>query len=349
MNSLDWTPLLLSDSSSILRHLVLTELLNKSDQDSEVTSTKELRFNDTLLKPLIQQQNKDGSWNPGIIYNSDHRGIFQTTCDVLKRLGYFGFDSTFNFVSKAVDYIFQSQNDDGSWNSSLSNENESFNNSKDFIPLDTAIPLRSIIACGYAEDKRSKLAFDWLLERQLDDGAWPTGKAGGGIYRGRAGYRKLPLSKLGCRSNTTGVLTCLAYHPKLKQSNEAKRAMEHLLACQTRDRQTLGYEVSRIVGFEATTGILTYYAKIDHLLTLDLSWRIGVSKDDKKLKNIISFLMESVNKFGLLLYLPNHEASRWITFDLKRSIKNLSEEDSNWISEDFEIPFQKYSKINRRF
>lgn len=344
----DWIPLLVTDPSPNLQYLVLTELLDDKENKQEIIKLAELRITDALIKQIIEQQNDNGSWNPGILYNSDHRTVFQTTCDVLKRLGYLGFDSTFKSVSKGIEYIFNLQNDDGSWAITAKSIDGIPSSELQYMPLQTALPLRALVSCGYAEDRRSLKAFDWLLEKQLPDGAWATGKAGGGVNMYRAGYRKLPLSRFGCRSNTTGVLSCLAYHPKFKKSDEAKKGIEHLLSCQSFDRQCLGFEVARIVGFEGTSGTLTYYAKLDQLLTIDLSWRIGVSSEDKNLKKILDFVKNSINKFGLLLYEPNIIASKWITFDFIRSLKNLQVSDT-WFSDNIEIPFQKYSSFKKRY
>ena len=110
----------------------------------------------------------------------------------------------------------------------------------------------------------------------------------------------------------------------------------------------MGFEVSRIVGFEGTSGTLTYYAKLDQLLTLDLSWRIGVSNDDRRVQRIVEFLKKSLTQFGLLIYIPNLQASRWITFDCKRSLNNLKF-DKEWLPKDLKIPFQRYSKIKKRY
>ena len=266
----------------------------------------------------------------------------------MKRLGYLGFNSSNLTISKAIEYIYSFQNDDGSWTGPSNAQDGYYHEKTDYIPLNTALPLQALACCGFAEDKRSMTAYNWLFEKQLQDGAWSTGQAGGGVLRYRAGYRKLPLSKFGCRSNTTGVLCCLAYHPKLRTAPETKQAMEHLLSCQTQDRQVLGFDVSRTVGYEGTTGTLTYYAKLDHLLTLNLSWRIGVSEDDRQLQNLVNFIKKSVNQFGLLKYLPNPLATRWITYDLKKSLQNLRIEE-DWEAHDFKIPFQRYSKAPRRF
>ena len=124
--------------------------------------------------------------------------------------------------------------------------------------------------------------------------------------------------------------------------------MSQLLACQTFDRQTLGFDVSRTVGFEKVGGILTYYAKLDHLVTLELSWRIGVSRDDTRLKNIIEFVEKSFNSFGMLEYKPQPLASRWITYDALRSMNNLKF-NVDWINDNKKIPFQRYPPIKKRY
>ncbi|MFW9930224.1 MAG: hypothetical protein ACFFD1_12590 [Candidatus Thorarchaeota archaeon] len=338
----------MADPSPNLRYLVLTQLLDKSDKDIEVNELKEERLADPLVKDLIFQQQNDGSWNPGLILGSDHRTIFQTTCDVLKRLGYLGFNSTYNFVSRGVEFLFRLQNNDGSWNSSIQWKDSGNDSRYDWIPLHTALPLRAIVSCGYAEDTRVRKAFDWLLEKQLPDGAWPTGKAGGGVYGYQAGYRRLPHSRFGCRSNTTGVLSCFAYHPQLRKIGEIQKAMDHLLSCETKDRMTLGFEVARIMGFETIGGTLTYFAKLDQALTLDLCWRIGVSSDDKRLKNILSFIENEMNEFNLIQYFSKPQATRWINFDILRSITNLKM-IKEWVSKEPTTPFTRYFRVKKRF
>ena len=48
------------------------------------------------------------------------------------------------------------------------------------VPLQTALPLIGLCACGYATDPATARGFDWLLDQRLGDGSWPTGLAGGG-------------------------------------------------------------------------------------------------------------------------------------------------------------------------
>ena len=110
------------------------------------------------------------------------------------------------------------------------------------VPLQTALPLRALAACGYAADPRAERAYEWLLAQRLPDGAWPTGIAAGNYGR-VAGYRRLPHSAWGCRSDTTGALICLALHPQRRRDEPARRGLDLLLGCEMREQHTLGFEV----------------------------------------------------------------------------------------------------------
>jgi hypothetical protein len=215
------------------------------------------------------------------------------------------------------------------------------------VPLQTGLPLRSLAACGYSTNPRSELAYEWLLEQRLDDGAWPTGLASGNYGR-VAGYRRLAHSRWGCRSNTTAALSCLALHPQRRSSIEARRALDLLLGRETRERQPLGFEVARIIGVEPTTGFLTYFARFDLALVLDLAWRIGASLEDERIADIVTFVEGMQGDYGLWEYAPRPRASCWVTFDLLRSLSHL-DDTSNWLSREPRTPFQAYPRRPTRF
>ena len=67
---------------------------------------------------------------------------------------------------------------------------------------------------------------------------------------GLSACRRLPHSRWGCRSNTTGALLCLALHPVRSHSPEACRALEHLLGRETREAYAVGFEMARLIGAE---------------------------------------------------------------------------------------------------
>jgi hypothetical protein len=215
------------------------------------------------------------------------------------------------------------------------------------IPLQTALPLQGLAVCGYATDPRAEQAYDWLLDQRLPDGAWPTGIASGSYGR-VGGYRRLAHSRWGCRSNTTGALICLSLHPERRTAPEARRALDLLLGRETRERHPLGFEVARTIGVEAARGLFTYYARFDLVLILDLCWRGGATQGDERVAKIVEFVQEVQGPYGLWEYVPRPPASRWITFDLLRSLSRL-DQATDWLSTEPRTPFRAYAKRAKRF
>ncbi len=335
-----WAPLLLADASPCLRLLVLRELLGRPDTDEEVAELKELRDTDPLVANLIKAQSPDGSWNASESLGLNLRSTLLNTSQALSRLGYLGLDCTDPVIERGAEYILSLQRTDGSW---ASPDPES----SVITPLQTVLPLRGLAFCGYATDPRTEKAYQWVINHRLPDGAWPTRITKEGSYGYRAGYRALAHSRWGCRSTTTAALVCLALHPERKRSKEAKRALDLLLGRETRDAYILGFETARIVGLEPARGFLTYYARFDVGLVLDLCRRIGATLEDERIKDLTTFIQELRGPYGLWEY-RNPQASRWVTFDLVRSLSRLDTE-GDWISLEPRTPFEGYPRIRRRY
>jgi hypothetical protein len=345
---MSWASLLLADPSPCLRILVLKELLHRSDSDPEVQELTALRETDPIVTRLLSLQSEDGSWGEEALGGNVPGGKIQATSQALTRLGYLGFNSEHKSVQKGAEFLFSKQSNDGSWRrpSEIEKE-ETAKESYTMMPLQTALPLRGLAACGYAADERAEQAYDWLVKQRLEDGSWPTGKAGN-VFGYVAGYRRLAHSRWGCRSNTTASLICLALHPKRRFSNEARRALDLLLGRETRERQNVGFEIARIVGVEAPSGFITFFAKYDLALILDLCWRVGADLGDGRVAEIVEYIKQSQGPYGLWDYVPRPEASRWVTFDLLRSLSRLDKE-TDWLSLEPRTPFAAYPRRPKRF
>ncbi|UCG01252.1 MAG: hypothetical protein JSW11_16750 [Candidatus Heimdallarchaeota archaeon] len=340
---MNWIPLLLADPSPCLRLLVLKELLHKKESDPEIQELKEMLNSDPLIINLISFQQSDGSWKE--IDSSTYTDKITSTSMVLLRFGFLGFSSDHPTVQKGIEFLFSKQLEDGSWPLPL--KSQKIDGGYDMIPLQTAFPLRAIAACGYSTDKRAERGFDWLLTHRLEDGSWPAGTKAG--TRGFiAGYRKLAHSRWGCRTNTTAILHCLALHPQRKTSKEARKALRLLLARETREKHTLGFEVARIIGFEPMSGYFTHFAKFDVAFLLQLCWRIGASIEDERIANLLEFIFDLQGSYGLWEYSPYPPASRWVTFDLLRSLSQI-DDTTDWINLEPRTPFKAYPKITKRF
>ena len=339
-----WAPLLLADPSPCLRFLVLTELLGRPESDQEVRELAGLRETDPLVTDLLALQALDGSWKTAS--SRSRGGTVLNTIQALLRLGYLGFGPEHQSVRRGADYLFSLQAPDGKWPMSGEIEEGDRYRNYSMVPLQTALPLRGLAACGYATDPKAERAYDWLLDQRLPDGAWPSGIASGN-FAGVAGYRRLAHSRWGCRSNTTGALICLALHPQRRTGPEAQRALDLLLGRETRDRHALGFEMARVIGAERASGFFTYYARFDAALLLDLCGRAGASLEDERVAGHFAFVSQEQGAYGLWNYGRRPEASRWVTFDLLRSLSRL-DQSSDWISLEPRTPFRPSTHSEKR-
>lgn len=339
--------LLLADPSPCLRSLVLRDLFHRGADDVELCELVELRDTDALAVDLLALQETDGSWKAGDLSWSSRGGTDLMTALALGRLGYLGFGPDHSAVFRGAEYLFLRQQKDGSWPLVRGKEATDEGEGYSMIPLQTAMPLRALAACGYANDPRAERAYDWLLAQRLPDGSWPTGIAKGN-YGYVAGYRRLSHSHWGCRANTTGALSCLALHQGRRTSSEAQQALDLLLGRETRESYTLGFEVARRIGAEQARGLVSHFARFDLAQILDLCWRIGATRDDERIAELITYVQGLQGTHGLWEYAPRPQASRWVTFDLLRSLSRL-DKSGDWVNCEPRTPFHPYPKQARRY
>ena len=332
-----WAALILADPSPCLRWLALTNLLHKPQDDPEARELASLRSKDPLVQKLVDTQAADGSWGAGDLPGSSHPRHLVTS-QALLRLGYLGFNGDHPAVARAARYLFSLQEPEGAWplpdRFSENSEQESY----DRVPLQTALPLRGLAACGYAQHQQAEKAYDWLIAQRLDDGAWPTGTAAGGLGY-VAGYRRMPHSRWGCRSNTTGALGCLALHPARRHQGAAQRALDLLLGFPAREPSSLGFEIARLIGAEPYRGFFTTFARFDAGQLLSLCARIGASPQDPHVAALVDFIKKQQGSYGLWSYPGQLQASRWVTYDLLTSLIQV-DQNTDWVSLEPPTPFK---------
>ena len=341
-----WAPLLLTDPSPNLRLLVLRELLHAPEDDPEVLELISSREGDPIIQDLLSLQNADGSWRSREGGGSAWKNI-RTTAHALLTLGYLGIGAHHLSVQAGAEYLFSLQADEGSWPLPKSKADRDLREEYSMIPLQTGIPLRALAAAGCGTDPRAEKAFEWLLGVRLPDGAWSSGVQGG-KHVFPAGYRRLAHSRYGCRSNTTFAVSALALHPTRRSSQEARRGLDLLLAQETLQAHTLGYEVVRTIGVERRRGFFTYFARNDAALMLDLCWRIGANQEDGRVADMVAFVKSLQGPYGLWEHPGHPQASRWVTFDLLRSLSRI-DESTDWVSQEPRTPFQAYPKEQKRY
>jgi len=343
-----WVPLLLADKSPNLRYLVLTGLLSRTHEDEEVRELIELREEDLLVSSLLSLQMERGNWKDLDQAGFTIGGSVRATTVALMRFGYLGFDKNHNAVKKAAEYLFSKQRKDGSW--PLPERVSDYEFTKGpytMTPVQTSIPLLGLVMCGYSDDPRVEHAFEWLIEKRNEDGTWPAGKVDE-VYVRIAGYRRLPHSQWGCRTNTTQTLLCFAHHPTRRKSPEARQALDHILGRETRERDNLGFNVARYIGVEPHRGALTYHAKFDPALILSICSKVGANRSDPRVEDLIKWILEQQGHYGLWEYSPHPEVSRWVTFDILRSLSAI-DNTTDWISTKQRKHFAAYPSRKKRF
>ncbi len=347
-------PLLLADPSPCLRYLVLRDLLGRAETDREVRAVAGLRAEDAIVRDLVSLQGDNGAWRAGDGAWPSRSGATRMTAFALMRLGYLGFGDAFEPVRRGADFLFSKQRKDGSWPlaakaaaAEAAEDTEEDREGYTMIPMQTAFPLRGLAACGYATDPRAERAYQWLLDRRLDDGAWPTGHVAG-THGGVGGYRRLAHSRWGCRTNTTGALLCLAGHPERCTSDAARRGLDLVLGSETREAGTLGWETARILGAEPIRGRLTYFARIDWGVLLHLCACLKASKDDRRVAGAVAWVSDLLDGAGMWEYERRRQLSRWVLFDLLRSLQRLGLE-GGWVGTELPTPFQRYTRRRPRY
>jgi hypothetical protein len=339
------TELLLADRSPCLRLLVLKNCLGLPNTHPEVRELEAVKEKDPIASVLLKSQLEDGSWRDA---SRPAGPRIVSTSMGLSRLSFLGFKAECPAVKKGAAFLFSLQRADGSWPVPGKTEDGERHS---MIPLQTALPLAGLSRAGFADDLRAERAYEWLLNKRLEDGAWPTGTASG-VHRYVGGYRRLPHSRWGCRTNTTAALICLAHHPGRRTSPEARAALDHLAARETRDRANLGFETARILGFEPLRGYVTFHAAFDPALVLDLCARIGASEDDERITGLTGFIRSSAGPTGLWEYSANPLASRWVSYSILNSlavIKGNSRARDGWTGSQPRTPFRAYPRGKRRY
>ena len=74
----------------------------------------------------------------------------------------------------------------------------------------------------------------------------------------------------------------------------------------------------------------------------------GQAQNGRRAADVLKFVLSLQGEYGLWTYSPRPQASRWLTFDLMRSISRL-DKNVDWVAAEPRTPFSLYPKRGKRF
>jgi hypothetical protein len=337
-SQIDW---LLEESNPSVRYFTLRDILDKPEADLEVMAAREAISKSTVVQKILRKQHPQGYWDkPDSPYLPKYKSSYWT----IMILGQLGMNRTNEKVAKACEFIFQFQHEAGgfsshSQNSALREYEYLRGKGRKLPPKDeyvsslvfeeqlsclTGNMVATLIRMGYAEDLRVKMALEWLVKIQNNDGGWlcPYWKA----------HVK---DKHGCFSGTICPMEALSEVPKEKLTNEMRQAIskgaDFLLMHRLFKADHHDYKLINQAWLQLS---FPRFAGYNILRGLDVLTKLGYVKDDR-LDDAVEVLLRKRQGNGVWI-LENSpkgrmqanietkgQPSKWITLAALKVLKRM--------------------------
>lgn len=213
---MDW---LLEEDNPSVRYFALVDILEKHENDLEVSKAKKEIMVTGVVPKILAGQKKEGYWEtPDRFYSGKYRGtVWQLL--ILAELGTDGKDDR---IRKACEFILETSQDRKSggfspWHSAKTGGGRY----SGVIPCLTGNMVWSMIRFDYLDDPRIRRGINWITKYQrYDDGIKGTGKGWP--------YDKLIMcfGKHSCHMGVVKALKALAEIPTDKRSEDVKKSIE---------------------------------------------------------------------------------------------------------------------------
>jgi hypothetical protein len=212
----DW--LLETDNPSV-RYFTLTDLLEKSETDTEVVTAKNEIMHIGIVPKILSKQSAQGYWEtPDSFYTAKCKGtVWQLI--ILAELGADGSDER---IKKACEFILEKSQDHESDGFSIWHSAKTGGGRHDgVVPCLTGNMVWSLIILGFFADSRVERGINWITRYQrFDDGnehlpkGWPYDKA------------TSCFSKHSCHMGVVKALKALAAIPVHERSDDIKSTID---------------------------------------------------------------------------------------------------------------------------
>ncbi|MFC1879854.1 prenyltransferase/squalene oxidase repeat-containing protein [Chloroflexota bacterium] len=116
---------------------------------------------------MLRRQTLDGSWRYASGKSEQSSGEDYNQLETFRQLGIlvekYGFSRSHPAVAKAAGFLFDCQTYDGDFRGIYASQ---------YAPNYSGAIMELLIKAGWAEDKRIRRGFEWLLSNRQDDGGW---------------------------------------------------------------------------------------------------------------------------------------------------------------------------------
>jgi hypothetical protein len=338
---IDW---LLEPKNPSVRYFTLRDILDRPENDSEVTAARKSIVKSKVVERILSKQHPDGYWDKSI---QPYHPKYKSSYWQVMILGQLGMDKDDERIQKACDFIFRFQLAEGGFSSYSKKEAsleyhrlsmksiakgkplpdrkvwmQSFITEHQYSCL-TGNMVAALIRLGYKEDPRVQKALDWLTSIQNEDGGWLCPYWHAHIKDTHS-----------CFYGTICPLEAFSEIPEAERSNEIKRVIERgaefLLMHRLFKADHHNFQVIKPQWLKL--GFPWFYG-YDILRGLVILTKLGYTKDER-LNDAVEVLLEKQQPDGkwILESTPagrmwiNIEAkgqpSKWITLNALRVFKN---------------------------
>ncbi len=296
---------------------------SKRDLLEEQVDPIETLWELTPARAIIRGQQENGSWRfhgdrPGERWKQDYEQL--ETYRILGQLvEEYGFTKVHPAISKAADFAFESQTDEGDLRGVYGNQ---------YTPNYSGAMMELLIKAGCGNDPHIERGFRWLLSIRQNDGGWalPLQTVGARLDHATMASKTLkpdrarPFSYL-----VTGmVLRAFAAHERYRETEAARVAGKLLTSSFFKrgkypGRQDASYWTKFSFPFWFT----------DLLSSLDSLSLLGFAIDDPQIHSAVEWLIGRQNRNGLwklaLLKGADKDLPSWIALAICRVLKRLCE------------------------
>jgi len=309
------TPLVLSDNKAIT-YFVMRDILDEDPGNIEsLWGLKE-----TIS--ILNKQQEDGSWKYARAKEEIHSQTNYNQLETYRILRVlvekYGLNNTNNAISKASEFLFSFQTEEGDFRGIYGNE---------YTPNYSAGILEMLIKSGYEKDDRIDLGIKWLLSMRQKDGGWAIPfrtikhKLSDALCEKESPIKNDP-SKPSSHLITGIVLRAFAAHNHYRKSNEIRKAGAFLKSQFFKkdnypDHSSLDYWVKLAYPFWWT----------DIVSSLDSLSKLKFSGEDYNIKIGLDYLIENQRPDGTwkaYYGLPKDDDNDlWITLAICRIFKSF--------------------------